>query len=109
MLKNKRWCLLKRPENLTDKQSVSLRELLKAKPLQRLACEIADTVLGSLVVGSALVSVKQRDTNRQSTGFLKSEGCRQPRRARLKSALPTSSPLLTLFGKICPRLLLMGK
>jgi transposase len=28
VLKNKRWCLLKRPENLTDKQSVSLRELL---------------------------------------------------------------------------------
>ena len=28
MLKKKRWCLLKRPENLTDKQRVSLRELL---------------------------------------------------------------------------------
>lgn len=28
VLKNTRWCLLKRPENLTDKQSVSLRELL---------------------------------------------------------------------------------
>ena len=28
VLKNKRWCLLKRPENLTDKQSVSLRGLL---------------------------------------------------------------------------------
>lgn len=28
VLKKKRWCLLKRPENLTDKQSVSLRELL---------------------------------------------------------------------------------
>jgi len=28
LLKNKRWCLLKRPENLTDKQGVSLRELL---------------------------------------------------------------------------------
>jgi transposase len=28
MLKNKRRCLLKRPENLTDKQNVSLRELL---------------------------------------------------------------------------------
>ena len=28
VLKNKRWCLLKRPENLTDKQNVSLRELL---------------------------------------------------------------------------------
>ena len=28
VLKNKRWCLLKRPENLTDKQSVSLQELL---------------------------------------------------------------------------------
>ena len=27
VLKNKRWCLLKRPENLTDKQNVSLREL----------------------------------------------------------------------------------
>jgi transposase len=27
-LKNKRWCLLKRPANLTDKQNVSLRELL---------------------------------------------------------------------------------
>jgi len=25
VLKNKRWCLLKRPENLTDKQNVSLR------------------------------------------------------------------------------------
>jgi len=28
VLKNKRWCLLKRPENLTNKQNVSLRELL---------------------------------------------------------------------------------
>ena len=28
VLKNTRWCLLKRPENLTDKQNVSLRELL---------------------------------------------------------------------------------
>ena len=28
VLKKKRWCLLKRPENLTDKQRVSLRELL---------------------------------------------------------------------------------
>ena len=28
VLKNKRWCLLKRPENLTDKQRLSLRELL---------------------------------------------------------------------------------
>ena len=28
VLKKKRWCLLKRPENLTDKQSMSLRELL---------------------------------------------------------------------------------
>ena len=28
LLKNKRWCLLKRPENLTDKQRLSLRELL---------------------------------------------------------------------------------
>lgn len=28
VLKNKRWCLLKRPENLTDKQNLSLRELL---------------------------------------------------------------------------------
>jgi transposase len=28
VLKNKRWCLLKRSENLTDKQNVSLRELL---------------------------------------------------------------------------------
>lgn len=28
VLKKKRWCLLKRPENLTDKQNVSLRELL---------------------------------------------------------------------------------
>jgi transposase len=28
VLKNKRWCLLKRPENLTDKQNISLRELL---------------------------------------------------------------------------------
>ena len=28
LLKNKRWCLLKRPENLTDKQQMSLRELL---------------------------------------------------------------------------------
>lgn len=28
VLKNTRWCLLKRPENLTDKQGVSLRELL---------------------------------------------------------------------------------
>ena len=27
-LKNKRWCLLKRPENLTDKQNVILQELL---------------------------------------------------------------------------------
>ena len=27
-LKKKRWCLLKRPENLTDKQRISLRELL---------------------------------------------------------------------------------
>jgi len=28
VLKNKRWCLLKRPANLADKQNVSLRELL---------------------------------------------------------------------------------
>ena len=28
VLKNTRWCLLKRPENLTDKQDASLRELL---------------------------------------------------------------------------------
>jgi transposase len=28
LLKKKRWCLLKRPENLTDKQRFSLRELL---------------------------------------------------------------------------------
>ena len=28
LLKSKRWCLLKRPENLTDKQRLSLRELL---------------------------------------------------------------------------------
>jgi len=28
LLKKKRWCLLKRPENLTDKQQMSLRELL---------------------------------------------------------------------------------
>ena len=28
MLKKKRWCLLKRPENLTDNQRMSLRELL---------------------------------------------------------------------------------
>jgi transposase len=28
VLKKKRWCLLKRPENLTDKQNLSLRELL---------------------------------------------------------------------------------
>lgn len=28
-LKHSRWCLLKRPENLTDKQTVKLRELLK--------------------------------------------------------------------------------
>ena len=28
VLKKKRWCLLKRPENLTDKQRLSLRELL---------------------------------------------------------------------------------
>jgi transposase len=28
VLKKKRWCLLKRPQNLTDKQRVSLRELL---------------------------------------------------------------------------------
>jgi transposase len=28
LLKKKRWCLLKRPENLTDKQRVSLRQLL---------------------------------------------------------------------------------
>jgi len=28
VLKNKRWCLLKRPENLTDNQRMSLRELL---------------------------------------------------------------------------------
>ena len=29
VLKKKRWCLLKRPENLTDKQRLSLRELLR--------------------------------------------------------------------------------
>jgi len=29
VLKHSRWCLLKRPENLTDKQTVKLRELLK--------------------------------------------------------------------------------
>jgi transposase len=29
LLKKKRWCLLKRPENLTDKQRFSLRELLQ--------------------------------------------------------------------------------
>ena len=28
VLKNSRWCLLKRPENLTDNQRISLRELL---------------------------------------------------------------------------------
>ncbi len=28
VLKHKRWCPLKRPENLTDKQNISLRELL---------------------------------------------------------------------------------
>ena len=28
VLKKKRWCLLKRPENLTDQQRMSLRELL---------------------------------------------------------------------------------
>ena len=29
MLKRSRWCFLKRPENLTDKQTVKLSELLK--------------------------------------------------------------------------------
>ena len=29
MLKKSRWCLLKRPENLTEKQTVKLAELLK--------------------------------------------------------------------------------
>ncbi len=29
LLKHSRWCLLKRPENLTDRQTVKLRELLK--------------------------------------------------------------------------------
>ena len=29
VLKKSRWCLLKRPENLTDKQTVKLSELLK--------------------------------------------------------------------------------
>jgi transposase len=29
LLKHSRWCLLKRPENLTDKQTVRLRELLR--------------------------------------------------------------------------------
>ena len=29
VLKHSRWCLLKRPENLTDKQTVKLDELLK--------------------------------------------------------------------------------
>ena len=29
MLKHSRWCLLKNPENLTDKQVVKLKELLK--------------------------------------------------------------------------------
>lgn len=29
ILKHSRWCLLKRPENLTDKQTVKLKELLK--------------------------------------------------------------------------------
>jgi transposase len=29
LLKNSRWCLLKRPENRTDKQTVKLRELLR--------------------------------------------------------------------------------
>jgi transposase len=29
VLKHSRWCLLKRPENLTDRQTVQLRELLK--------------------------------------------------------------------------------
>ena len=29
VLKKSRWCLLKRPENLTDKQTVKLKELLK--------------------------------------------------------------------------------
>jgi transposase len=29
VLKHSRWCLLKRPENLTDRQTVKLRELLK--------------------------------------------------------------------------------
>jgi len=29
ILKHSRWCLLKRPENLTEKQTVKLSELLK--------------------------------------------------------------------------------
>jgi transposase len=29
VVKHSRWCLLKRPENLTDKQTVKLAELLK--------------------------------------------------------------------------------
>ncbi len=29
VLKHSRWCLLKRPENLTEKQTVKLSELLK--------------------------------------------------------------------------------
>ena len=29
VLKKSRWCLLKRPENLTDKQRIRLRDLLR--------------------------------------------------------------------------------
>ena len=32
VLKKSRWCLLKRPENLTDKQTVKLAELLQVQP-----------------------------------------------------------------------------
>jgi hypothetical protein len=37
VLKNSRWCLLKRPENLTDKQTVKLAELLRCTITR--ACE----------------------------------------------------------------------
>ena len=35
VLKHSRWCLLKRPENLTEKQTVKLSELLAVQPAER--------------------------------------------------------------------------
>ena len=49
VLKHSRWCLLKRPENLTVKQTVKLSELVQVQPAERAGVPAAgrlSTVLG---------------------------------------------------------------